>query len=107
MGKPGNPAVPRTLTVMAGPIDTRVDPTVVNDLATSKPLSWFERNVITTVPMHYPGARRLGHGKGYRYPHDYPGHAVEQEYRPARYSGRRYYEPSGEGEEAGPPPEEG
>jgi len=43
---------------MAGPIDTRVDPTVVNDLATSKPLSWFERNVITTVPMRYPGARR-------------------------------------------------
>ena len=57
------------------------------------------------VPMHlrdasYPGARKLGHGKGYRYPHDYPGHAVEQEYRPVRFSGRRYYEPSGEGEEA-------
>jgi putative ATPase len=58
------------------------------------------------VPTHlrdasYPGARTLGHGKGYRYPHDYPGHAVEQEYRPARFTGRRYYEPSGEGEEAG------
>jgi putative ATPase len=48
---------------------------------------------------HYPGARKLGHGKGYRYPHDYPGHVVEQEYRPQRYEGRRYYEPSGEGEE--------
>ncbi len=56
------------------------------------------------VPTHlrdasYPAARRLGHGEGYRYPHDYPGHHVEQEYRPVRFSGRRYYEPSGEGEE--------
>jgi putative ATPase len=56
------------------------------------------------VPLHlrdtsYPGARRLGHGKGYRYPHDFPGHVVPQEYRPARYEGRRYYDPSGQGEE--------
>jgi polyhydroxyalkanoate depolymerase len=49
---------PRSLTLMAGPIDTRVDPTVVNELATSRPLSWFERNVITTVPMRYAGALR-------------------------------------------------
>jgi putative ATPase len=54
------------------------------------------------VPLHlrdasYQGAKRLGHGKGYRYPHDFPGHAVEQEYRPARFTGRRYYEPSGQG----------
>jgi putative ATPase len=52
---------------------------------------------------HYPGAKKLGHGKGYRYPHDYPGHVVEQEYRPARYEGRRYYEPSDQGEEGAPP----
>jgi poly(3-hydroxybutyrate) depolymerase len=58
MAEAGNPAQPRTLTLMAGPIDTRVDPTVVNDLATSRPLSWFERNVITMVPMRYAGARR-------------------------------------------------
>jgi len=56
------------------------------------------------VPMHlrdssYPGAKRLGHGEGYRYPHDFPGHVVEQEYRPIRFQGNRYYEPSGEGEE--------
>jgi putative ATPase len=56
------------------------------------------------VPLHlrdtsYRGARQLGHGKGYKYPHDYPGHHVDQEYRPDRFSGRRYYEPSGEGEE--------
>ena len=48
---------------------------------------------------HYPGARKLGHGKGYKYPHDFPGHVVEQEYRPQRFSGKRYYEPSGQGEE--------
>jgi putative ATPase len=48
---------------------------------------------------HYPGAKRLGHGEGYRYPHDFPGHEVEQEYRPQRFSGRRYYEPSGQGED--------
>jgi putative ATPase len=58
------------------------------------------------VPLHLrdaslPTSRRLGHGKGYRYPHDFPGHVVEQEYRPQRFSGRRYYEPSGQGEETG------
>jgi len=58
------------------------------------------------VPLHLreagtPTARRLGHGKGYRYPHDFPGHTVEQEYRPVRFSGKRYYEPSGQGEETG------
>jgi putative ATPase len=48
---------------------------------------------------HYPAARKLGHGKGYKYPHDYPAHVVDQEHRPARFEGQRYYEPSGEGEE--------
>ena len=45
------------------------------------------------------GREALGHGKGYRYPHDFPGHQVEQEYRPVRFQGTRYYEPSGEGED--------
>jgi polyhydroxyalkanoate depolymerase len=58
MSEAGNDCTPRTLTLMAGPIDTRVDPTIVNTLATSRPISWFERNVITTVPMRYAGARR-------------------------------------------------
>jgi putative ATPase len=49
---------------------------------------------------HYPGARTLGHGEGYQYPHDAPGGWVEQEYRPAEVAGRRYYEPSGHGAEA-------
>ena len=60
MAEAGNPCQPRTLTLMAGPIDTRVDPTVVNDLATSRPLSWFERNVIATVPGRYAGRRPPG-----------------------------------------------
>jgi putative ATPase len=56
------------------------------------------------VPLHlrdasYRGAKQLGHGKGYRYPHEFPGHAVEQEYRPASVSGRRYYRPSGQGDD--------
>ena len=48
---------------------------------------------------HYRGAAKLGHGKGYKYPHDYLGHQVEQQYRPARFEGQTYYRPSGEGEE--------
>jgi putative ATPase len=56
------------------------------------------------VPLHlrdasYRGAKQLGHGQGYRYPHDFPGHAVEQAYRPASVSERRYYRPSGQGED--------
>jgi poly(3-hydroxybutyrate) depolymerase len=53
-----DPAQPRTMTLMGGPIDTRCNPTVVNKLATSRPLSWFERNVVATVPARYSGAFR-------------------------------------------------
>ena len=49
---------PRTMTMMGGPIDTRVSPTRVSDLATTQPLSWFETNVIHDVPPGYPGAGR-------------------------------------------------
>jgi len=58
MAQSQNPAQPRSMTLMAGPIDTRVHPTKVNDLANSKPMSWFERNLIVTVPMRFPGAFR-------------------------------------------------
>ena len=51
-------AVPRSMTMMGGPIDPRRSPTKVNDLATTKPLSWFEHNVIHEVPERYPGAGR-------------------------------------------------
>lgn len=53
-----NPAAPRTMTLMAGPIDPRESPTAVNKLANEKPLSWFENNVIARVPSRYPGAGR-------------------------------------------------
>jgi polyhydroxyalkanoate depolymerase len=53
-----NPAEPRSMTLMAGPIDTRVNPTKVNALAQSKPIGWFEQNLIATVPKRYPGAGR-------------------------------------------------
>jgi putative ATPase len=49
---------------------------------------------------HYPGARRLGHGDGYQYPHDDPRGWLPQQYRPEHLEGRRYYEPSDHGAEA-------
>jgi putative ATPase len=48
---------------------------------------------------HYPGARRLQHGKGYRYPHDFPGGVVQQQYAPDTVTGRDYYLPSENGTE--------
>jgi polyhydroxyalkanoate depolymerase len=58
MAQDGNPAQPRSMTLMAGPIDTRVNPTKVNELANSKPIEWFEQNLIASVPMRYPGSFR-------------------------------------------------
>lgn len=51
-------ATPRSLVMMGGPIDARRSPTEVNSLATRNPLSWFENNVIHSVPMSYPGQGR-------------------------------------------------
>jgi polyhydroxyalkanoate depolymerase len=58
MAQSQHPAQPRSITLMAGPIDTRINPTQVNELATSKPISWFEQNLIAIVPMRFPGAFR-------------------------------------------------
>jgi len=58
MAETGNKAQPRSLTLMAGPIDTRQNPTRVNELAKSRPIEWFEKNLIATVPWRYPGATR-------------------------------------------------
>ncbi|MEJ2408708.1 MAG: polyhydroxyalkanoate depolymerase [Novosphingobium sp.] len=58
MGKHEDPCRPATLTMMGGPIDTREAPTSVNDVAMNQPLSWFEHNVIATVPLAYPGSGR-------------------------------------------------
>jgi putative ATPase len=48
---------------------------------------------------HYPGAKRLGHGKGYRYPHDSDVGVVAQQYLPDELRGTRYYEPTSHGQE--------
>lgn len=58
MAEDGNPAQPASLTLMAGPVDTRVNPTEVNRLATGRPISWFERNLIDRVPPGHAGAGR-------------------------------------------------
>jgi polyhydroxyalkanoate depolymerase len=58
MCEDNHPSRPATLTLMAGPIDTRIQPTKVNDLAKSKPLKWFENNLINYVPIQCKGALR-------------------------------------------------
>ena len=51
-------ALPTSMTMMGGPIDTSKSPTSVNDFAMVRPISWFEQNVIQRVPVKYPGAMR-------------------------------------------------
>ena len=58
MSEDDHPARPATLTLMAGPIDTRIQPTKVNEFAKSKPLKWFEENLINYVPIQCKGAFR-------------------------------------------------
>src|SRR4051812_44686993 len=58
-----NKATPRSMTLMAGPVDTRINPTKVNELANSRSLGWFKENLISAVPVRYAGAGR----------HVYPG----------------------------------
>jgi len=48
---------------------------------------------------HYPGAKKLQHGKGYRYPHDFPDGVVQQQYAPDAVAGRDYYHPADRGAE--------
>lgn len=58
MASAKDPACPRSMTMMGGPIDTRKSPTEVNALAQRKPYEWFENNVIFKVPPFYPGYLR-------------------------------------------------
>jgi poly(3-hydroxybutyrate) depolymerase len=58
MAQTGNPAQPRSMTLMAGPIDCRVNPTKVNELAKKRDIAWFERMLTASVPPRYPGAFR-------------------------------------------------
>jgi len=58
MAQAGSTAQPRSMTLMAGPIDARINPTRVNDLATSRPIAWFARNMIASVPHRSRGGGR-------------------------------------------------
>ena len=58
MGARNDPFAPASMTLMGGPIDTRINPTAVNKMAEEKPLDWFENNVIMTVPWPNPGFLR-------------------------------------------------
>ena len=58
MSEDGHPATPASMILMAGPIDCRISPTSVNALATDKPIEWFEKKLISRVPVRYAGAMR-------------------------------------------------
>ncbi len=58
MSEDDDPATPASLTLMAGPMDCRIAPTSVNKLATERPIEWFERHLISTVPWRHRGAGR-------------------------------------------------
>jgi len=58
MAEDKDPCTPASLVLMAGPIDTRINPTQVNELAMSKPIGWFEKNLIGRVPFQFAGAGR-------------------------------------------------
>lgn len=67
-------------------------------MAINQALRDIEEKECGQVPVHlkdasYPGAKKLGHGSGYLYPHDYPGHWVEQQYLPNELVGTIYYRP--------------
>ena len=73
-------------------------------LAINAALKAVEAEGQTQVPQHLQDASRdakaLGHGKGYRYPHEFPGHHVAQSYLPESMAGTQFYEPSDQGQEA-------
>lgn len=58
MASENDPNQPLTMTLMGGPVDTRVSKTEVTELAETRPLSWFEKMVVHEVPFYYPGAYR-------------------------------------------------
>ncbi len=58
MAADGDPAQPRSMILMGGPVDTRFHPTTPTKIATEYSLDWFERELTTKVPAYYPGAGR-------------------------------------------------
>ena len=97
--------LPKSMTMMGGPIDTRKNPTAVNDFALAKPLSWFEQNVIQRVPQKYSGSMRrvypgflqltgfvaMNPGRHYDSHLDYYYHLVEGDGESAE-AHRRFYD---------------
>lgn len=63
MAQNDDPAQPKTMTLMGGPVDTRAAPTVVSQVAENRTMAWFENHCIHVVPARFPGANR----------HVYPG----------------------------------
>lgn len=59
MADNNDPAQPRSMTLMGGPIDTRTVKTAVTELAAKRPIEWFRNTVIHALPFYYPGAHRL------------------------------------------------
>lgn len=73
-------------------------------LAIEEALSLVEENENQPVPDHirdssYRGARKMGHGQGYLYPHDHPGHYIKQNYLPPDLAHKKFYKPVSQGEE--------
>ncbi|MEM7650787.1 MAG: polyhydroxyalkanoate depolymerase [Pseudomonadota bacterium] len=58
MASEDDPNQPLSMTLMGGPIDTRISKTEVTELAETRPLKWFEQSVLYDVPFYYPGAHR-------------------------------------------------
>lgn len=58
MENEGNKLHPKSMILVGGPIDGRINPTMINKFADKKPIEWFEQNLINRVPMNYPGAGR-------------------------------------------------
>ena len=73
-------------------------------MAIDRAMADAEKGGFQPVPQHlrdthYAGADKIGSGMGYKYPHDYPGHYVRQQYAPVEAKGMPYYEPSDQGQE--------
>jgi poly(3-hydroxybutyrate) depolymerase len=105
MATAGDPMLPRSMTLMGGPIDPRRSPTQVNAFATTRPHAWFERTLIHRVPDAYPGAGRrvypgflqlagfvaMNPDKHFRSHWDYYRHLVEGD-RESAAAHRRFYD---------------
>jgi poly(3-hydroxybutyrate) depolymerase len=59
LAQQNDPAQPRSMTLMGGPIDTRKAPTIVTELAAKRSIDWFKNTVVHSLPFYYPGAHRV------------------------------------------------